>query len=74
VEVEIADLRGQFNSFDLIGPKSSQVIRGALSITKGDNSAVKKQVRSITEILEDTLTSLVLELYSTFANAWLLSP
>lgn len=44
VEVEIADLRGQTNSFDLIGPKSSQVLRGALSLAKMEVPQVKKQV------------------------------
>ena len=29
-EVEIADLRGQLNAFEIMGPKSSQVIKGAL--------------------------------------------
>ncbi|KAG6906953.1 hypothetical protein DXG01_011213 [Tephrocybe rancida] len=31
VEVEIADLRGQINIFEIMGPKSNQVLRGALS-------------------------------------------
>lgn len=44
VEVEIADLRGQFNSFELIGPKSSQVIRGALTLSQSDSPLIKKQV------------------------------
>ena len=32
MEDEIADLRGQVNAFELIGPKSNQVLRGALSL------------------------------------------
>ena len=31
LEVEIADLRGQINIFEITGPKSNQVLRGALS-------------------------------------------
>ncbi|KAG6903119.1 hypothetical protein C0995_004666 [Termitomyces sp. Mi166 len=31
VEVEIGDLRGQVNIFEIMGPKSNQVLRGALS-------------------------------------------
>ena len=31
LEVEIADLRGQINAFEVTGPKSNQVLRGALS-------------------------------------------
>jgi ribonuclease P/MRP protein subunit POP1 len=30
-KVEIVDLRGKFNIFELMGPKSSQVIKGALN-------------------------------------------
>jgi ribonuclease P/MRP protein subunit POP1 len=31
IEVEMADLRGQVNAFEIMGPKASQVLRGALS-------------------------------------------
>ena len=31
VDVELADLRGQVNVFEIMGPKSSQVLKGALS-------------------------------------------
>jgi ribonuclease P/MRP protein subunit POP1 len=44
VEMEIADLRGQFNSFNLTGPKSSQVIWGALSPVKQHTVNTKKHV------------------------------
>lgn len=37
VEIEVADLRDQFNVFQLIGPKSSQVIHGALKPIKHDD-------------------------------------
>lgn len=33
VELELADLRGQAIAFDIMGPKSSQVLKGALSPT-----------------------------------------
>ncbi|KIM28940.1 hypothetical protein M408DRAFT_8384 [Serendipita vermifera MAFF 305830] len=42
VSVEIADLRGQFNSFDLMGPKSSQVIWGAIAPVKQHTFDTKK--------------------------------
>jgi ribonuclease P/MRP protein subunit POP1 len=45
VEMELADLRGQFNSFNLTGPKSSQVIWGALSPVKQHTVDTKKHVR-----------------------------
>jgi ribonuclease P/MRP protein subunit POP1 len=45
VEIEIADLRGQFNSFNLTGPKSSQVVWGALSPVKQHTVDKKKHVR-----------------------------
>jgi len=44
VEVEIADLRGQFSCFDLTGPKSSQVIWGALTPVKQNTVDTKKHV------------------------------
>ncbi|KAG7088510.1 hypothetical protein E1B28_012494 [Marasmius oreades] len=36
VEVELADLRGQLNVFELMGPKSCQVLKGALSPVMDD--------------------------------------
>ncbi|KAG6844608.1 hypothetical protein H0H87_005542 [Tephrocybe sp. NHM501043] len=36
-EVEIVDLRGQVNMFEIMGPKSNQVLRGALSPVPQDN-------------------------------------
>ncbi|KAF8073840.1 NUC188 domain-containing protein [Lyophyllum atratum] len=38
-EVEIADLRGQVNAFEIMGPKSNQVLRGALSPIPQDQRA-----------------------------------
>ncbi|KZT60139.1 POP1-domain-containing protein [Calocera cornea HHB12733] len=34
--LEIQDLRGQVLAFDLIGPRSTQVLRGALRVVKGE--------------------------------------
>lgn len=31
-KVQVLDLRGRFNFFELMGPKSSQVIKGALDL------------------------------------------
>ncbi|KAG5642672.1 hypothetical protein DXG03_002356 [Asterophora parasitica] len=39
IEVEIADLRGQVNAFEIMGPKSNQVLRGALSPISQDQRA-----------------------------------
>lgn len=43
-EVEIADLRGQVNAFEIMGPKSNQVLRGALDPISKDDRNVFKQV------------------------------
>ncbi|KDQ20858.1 hypothetical protein BOTBODRAFT_320829 [Botryobasidium botryosum FD-172 SS1] len=34
--IEFSDLRDRFNAFEIMGPKSSQVIRGALSLGKSE--------------------------------------
>jgi ribonuclease P/MRP protein subunit POP1 len=44
-EVEIVDLRGQLNVFEIMGPKSSQVIQGAL-VPVDDQREEFKKVRS----------------------------
>ena len=44
VEIELADLRDQFNIFELVGPKSSQVIHGALTLMKDDKREELTQV------------------------------
>ncbi|CCA67821.1 hypothetical protein PIIN_01645 [Serendipita indica DSM 11827] len=43
VSVEIADLRSHLVSFDLVGPKSSQVIHGAFGLDGTQKAAIKKQ-------------------------------
>ncbi|KAG5638168.1 hypothetical protein H0H81_001464 [Sphagnurus paluster] len=40
-EVEIADMRGQVNVFEVMGPKSNQVIRGALSPVQDQRTEFK---------------------------------
>lgn len=47
VEIELADLRDQFNIFELVGPKSSQIIHGALTPVKDDKREEFKQVRAL---------------------------
>ncbi|KAF5360528.1 hypothetical protein D9756_004746 [Leucocoprinus leucothites] len=37
IEIEIADLRGQVNAFEIMGPKSNQVLRGALTSVNKEN-------------------------------------
>lgn len=43
-EIEIADLRGCINAFEIMGPKSSQVIKGALSPAGNDDRKDVKKV------------------------------
>jgi len=45
-EVEIADIREQVNAFEIMGPKSSQVLRGALTAVNADDRADFKVVRT----------------------------
>lgn len=42
VEVEIADLREQFNVFEIMGPKASQVLKGALKPVDDNREDSKK--------------------------------
>jgi ribonuclease P/MRP protein subunit POP1 len=44
IDVEIADLRGQVNVFEIMGPKSSQVLAGALNPVPGDQRKEFTQV------------------------------
>lgn len=45
-EVEIVDLRGSVNAFEIMGPKASQVIKGALSSVADDDRQEFKKVLS----------------------------
>ncbi|KAG2135049.1 ribonucleases P/MRP protein subunit POP1-domain-containing protein [Suillus cothurnatus] len=50
-EVEIADLRGSVNTFEIMGPKASQVIKGALSsVGDDDRQEFKKFWPSLTDL------------------------
>jgi ribonuclease P/MRP protein subunit POP1 len=44
-EIDIADLRGQFNIFELMGPKTNQVLKGALKPISQDKNESFAQVR-----------------------------
>lgn len=44
-EIEIADLRGQLNIFELMGPRTNQVIKGALKPISQDKAESFTQVR-----------------------------
>lgn len=46
-EVEIADLRESINVFEIMGPKSNQVLKGALTPVGGDKREEFKKVRVI---------------------------
>jgi ribonuclease P/MRP protein subunit POP1 len=54
-KVEVADLRGKFNIFELVGPKSSQVIKGALTPVLEENSEESNRVSAIHSTLLLTL-------------------
>jgi ribonuclease P/MRP protein subunit POP1 len=45
-KVEIADLRGSVNTFEIMGTKASQVIKGALSSVGDDDRQEFKKVLS----------------------------
>ncbi|KAG2087135.1 ribonucleases P/MRP protein subunit POP1-domain-containing protein [Suillus discolor] len=50
-EVEIVDLRGSLNAFEIMGPKASQVIKGALSVVADDDrQEFKKFWPSLTDL------------------------
>ncbi|KAK0221848.1 POP1-domain-containing protein [Armillaria fumosa] len=51
VDVEIADLRGKVNIFEIMGPKSSQVLKGALQpIASDDRTSFKEFWSSLAEV------------------------
>jgi ribonuclease P/MRP protein subunit POP1 len=47
IDVEIADLRGQINVFEIMGPKSSQVLKGALPVPQDQKEEFTQVVRSL---------------------------
>ena len=52
--VEVVDLRGKFNIFELMGPKSSQVIKGALTPVLDDKQVELNQVSPLLSFLAQT--------------------
>lgn len=50
-EIEIADLRENVNVFEIMGPKSNQILKGALTPIKEDKREDFKKVR-VPELLE----------------------
>ncbi|KAH7885023.1 ribonucleases P/MRP protein subunit POP1-domain-containing protein [Phlebopus sp. FC_14] len=53
-EIEIDDLRGSVNAFEITGPKSSQVIRGALSPAGGED---RQEFKKFWESMADLQTA-----------------
>jgi ribonuclease P/MRP protein subunit POP1 len=66
IEVELSDLRGQVNIFEVIGPKASQVINGALTPVGGDGREDLKKVR----FNENGLYGSCLQLFGSFGCRW----
>lgn len=60
--IEIADLRGQLNIFEITGPKSSQVLKGALTLASTEG-AESRDVRLI-PFTSKRFACLTLHLYS----------
>lgn len=44
IDVDIVDMKGKVNIFDIMGPKSSQVLKGALQPVAADERAEFKEV------------------------------
>jgi ribonuclease P/MRP protein subunit POP1 len=62
VEVDLSDLRQELNVFEIMGPKASQVIRGALKPVEQDHRGDFKKVNKAAFVYKFTLTSRVLVL------------
>lgn len=43
--IDLMDLRSQINCFELMGPRSSQIIRGAMTLVNGDDRPIFHEVR-----------------------------
>jgi len=72
IDVEIADLRGQINVFEIMGPKSSQVLRGALNPVLQDQRKDFTQVANSSSSYDyiDMSAILVLESLDGLADSW----
>ena len=58
-EIEIADLRGHFNIFELVGPRSNQVLKGVLKPVLQDSREPFTQV-GIYSYSEDMIRGLII--------------
>lgn len=63
-KVEVVDLRGKFNVFELMGPKSSQVVKGALVPVLDDRCEELNQVSPVLSPQRSEMSSNVLEFWS----------
>lgn len=74
-EIEIADLRGHANAFELIGPKSSQVIHGVMKLVSEDKRKEIKEVCATSRHLIQKYLSraIVLEQACSVTIPWLCS-
>lgn len=61
-QVEIADLSGDLNAFEMVGPRTSQVIHGAFKLA--DNGQEARKVRTIPSLHKTELNIMVLVLAS----------
>ena len=61
-EIEIADLRGHVNAFELTGPKSSQVIHGVMKLVSEDKRKDVKDVCASSRYLIQKCLSLAIVL------------
>jgi len=50
--VEIADLRGQVNIFEVMGPKSSQVLKGALVLASTESEETREVILFLTLFID----------------------
>jgi hypothetical protein len=46
--IDLMDLRSQINCFELMGPRSSQIIRGAMTLVNRDDRPLLHEVRYLT--------------------------
>jgi len=75
-EIEIADLRGHTNAFELTGPKSSQVIHGVMKLVSEDKRKEVKEVCTTSchlIIQQFSPHAIVLEQASSPTISWLCS-
>lgn len=74
VEIEVADLRDQFNIFELVGPKASQVIHGALTPVENEERDDLKKVCVPLDLVRFDLTPVVLGSTGSTSDSRVCSP